>query len=200
MVELDLHKLTEAPSGVLIEKVAPTVDGGRYALKREVGDTVAVTADIFREGHEEIAAVIQYRQRGESDWTEVPMIKGDNDAWSGEFTVDVVGEAQFQVFAWPDHFESWRHEMQKKVAAGLDVSSELLEGRNIVEETFTRASEDDRQWMESLLDAAQTADDQPAAVEVMLSEDLATLVHRNSNRGHAAVAGPYPVYVDRVRA
>lgn len=196
----DLQSYAEAPSGVLIENVQPVVDCGRYALKREVGDRIDVTADIFREGHDLIAAVIQYRQRGEDTWTESPMTKGDNDAWGGSITVDTVGRAEFQVFAWPDHFESWRHELEKKVAAGLEVSSELLEGRNIVEETFARASDDDREWMEGILDSAQTAGDQPAAAAVMLGDDLAELVHRNANREHAAIAGPYPVYVDRVRA
>jgi starch synthase (maltosyl-transferring) len=137
-----IHTLiqAEAPSGVLIEDVQPTVDCGRYPVKREVGDTVVVSADIFREGHDLIAAVVQYRQHGESGWTESPMTKGDNDRWSGEFTVDVVGPTEFRVFAWPDHFESWRDELKKKVDANLDVTSELLEGFILVEETFTRAS------------------------------------------------------------
>ena len=200
MTTFDLQMLDEAPSGVLIENVQPLVDCGRYPLKREVGDRIDVTADIFREGHDLIAAIIQYRQRGEDDWTEAPMTKGDNDAWSGGFHVDTIGAAQFRVLAWPDHFESWRSELRKKVDAGLEVSSELLEGRNIVEETFVRASEDDQQWMEGILDSAQIAGDQPAAAEIMLGEDLAELVHRNANREHSAVAGPYPIYVDRIRA
>ena len=200
MCATDLQMLESAPSGVLIENVQPVVDCGRYALKREVGDSVDVTADIFREGHDLIATVIQYKQRGDADWSEARMTKGDNDEWHGEFLVDTIGAAQYQVFAWPDHFESWRSELRKKVDAGLDVSSELLEGRNLVEETFTRASDDDVQWMESLIDAAQTAGDQPAAAVIMLDEDLAELVYRNANRDHAAIAGPYPVYVDRVRA
>lgn len=196
----DLQSLAEAPSGVLIENVQPVVDGGRYALKREVGDRVDVTADIFREGHDLIAAVIQYRQRGEKQWSEVPMTKGDNDSWFGSFKVTVNGAAEYRVFGWPDHFESWRTELRKKVDAGLEISSELLEGRNIVEETFTRATDDDRQWMEGLLDSAQTAGDQRAAAEIMLDGDLAGLVHRSANREHAAVSGPFPIYVDRVRA
>ena len=64
-MDLDLRNLTEAPSGILIENVQPLVDGGRYPLKREVGDRIDITADIFREGHELMSAVIQYRQRGD---------------------------------------------------------------------------------------------------------------------------------------
>lgn len=125
MTSPDLQMLDEAPSGVLIENVQPVIDCGRYALKREEGDRIDITADIFREGHDEIAAVIQLKQRGEDDWHEAPMIKGDNDVWSGSITVDTIGAAEFRVMAWPDHFESWRIELRKKVDAGLDVSSEL---------------------------------------------------------------------------
>ena len=199
-MDLDLRNLTEAPSGILIENVQPLVDGGRYPLKREVGDRIDITADIFREGHELISAVIQYRQRGDEGWSESPLTLVDNDEWAGSITVDVNGAAEFQVFAWPDHFESWRHEIEKKVGAGLEVSSELLEGHNIVEETLVRASDEDRERMERILDAAQSASTQADATEIMLGSDLSELVHRNANREHAAVAGPYPVYVDRVRA
>lgn len=199
-MNLDLQSYAEAPSGVLIENVQPIVDCGRYAIKREVGDSVFVTADIFREGHDLIAAVIQYRQRGEEAWSEAPMRFVDNDLWEGTFTVDIVGAATYRVLAWPDHFESWRHELEKKVAAELDVSSELLEGHNLVEEAISRAGVEDAEWMQGILSAACTAGEQAAAVEIMLQPDLAELMHRNAARDHHAVSGPYPVYVDRVRA
>ena len=46
----------EAPSSILIEDIQPQVDCGRYPIKREVGDAVEVTADIFRDGHDLLAA------------------------------------------------------------------------------------------------------------------------------------------------
>lgn len=191
----------EAPSNVLVEDVQPVIDCGRYAVKREVGDTVEVSADIIREGHDLIAAVIQYRQNGESEWTEAPMRKGDNDRWYGEFTVNVVGPAEFRVFAYPDHFESWRDELAKKVGAGLDVTSELLEGYIKVEETFARASKDDQAAMQALLDKARSATDQADSAEIMLSPDMQALVRTNANREHAATQeDPFPIYVDRTAA
>lgn len=191
----------EAPSGVMIEDVQPTVDCGRYAVKREVGDIVEVSADIFREGHDLIAAVVQYRQNGDETWSEVPMVKGDNDRWTGEFEVDRIGPAAFRVFAYPDIFESWRDEMSKKVAADLDVASELLEGYLIVEETFARASADDETAMQALLERARNAEDQKAAASVILSPELRELVRKNANREHAATQEePFPIYVDRTEA
>lgn len=200
MMEQDLLK-TDAPSGVLIEDVQPIVDAGRYAIKREVGDSVDVSADIFREGHDKVAAYIQYRQNGEEDWTEVPMEKGDNDRWHGSFVVDVLGPAEFRIFAYPDAFESWRDEVRKKVDAGLDVTSELLEGRNLVSETFNRASDEDRTRMQAILSEEAGIEDQHAQAEILLGAPLQDLVRTNANRGHAATQNvPFPIYVDRVRA
>lgn len=197
----DVNGINEAPSGVLIENVQPIVDCGRYAVKREVGDTVALSADIFREGHDLIAAVVQYRQNGQHDWTEVVMRKGDNDRWFGEFVVDIVGPAEFRVYAYPDHFESWRDELTKKVGANLDVASELLEGYLFVEETLARASTSDASAMQALLQKARGESDQKAAAKVMLSDELRELVRINANREHAATQDtPFPIYVDRVEA
>jgi len=189
------------PSSILIEDVAPVVDCGRYPVKREVGDRVEVSADIFREGHDLIAADVRYRQRGEKTWTDVPLIRGDNDRWRGEFTVDVVGPAEFTIEAWPDHFESWRDELAKKAKAGLDVASELLEGFHFVEETFTRAGDADVESMTGIVTAARTAENQAEAVQLMLRDDLSVLMRKHANRtGSATRERPLPIYVDRVRA
>ena len=53
-------KRSERPSRIRIAKPAPVLDNGRYAVKRTVGDTVAVSADIFRDGHEKLKAVVRY--------------------------------------------------------------------------------------------------------------------------------------------
>ncbi len=42
---------------VVIEDVAPAVDGGRFAVKRVVGDEVVVEADCFADGHDVVACV-----------------------------------------------------------------------------------------------------------------------------------------------
>ncbi len=197
----DITQIETSPSPVHIEDVSPIVDCGRYPIKREVGDTVEVSADIFRDGHDLIAAVIQYRQNGEETWRETRMQKGDNDRWHGAFRVEVMGPAEYTILAYPDRFASWRDELGKKVNAGLDVSSELLEGYDIVEEAFGRATPADLEAMQTIVDSAKTAEDQRHAAEAMLGDDLEELVRRNANReGFATLDKPLGVYVDRVRA
>jgi starch synthase (maltosyl-transferring) len=199
---IDLEHTREAPpSSIQIEDVRPSVNCGRYPAKREVGDIVEVSADLFRDGHDLIAAVVQYRQNGDEVWHETPMRRGDNDRWYGEFHATVIGPAEFSVLAYPDRFETWRDELTKKVVGGLDVSSELLEGFHIVEETFSRASNPDTEAMKAIVDQARTASDQRRAAELMLGTELQEMVRNNANReGAATLDKPLPLYVDRVAA
>src|SRR6266852_2006644 len=113
---------------VIIENIAPAVDGGRYAVKREVGAVVQVSADIFKEGYGVLAAFLKYRRAGETAWREAPMSHVDNDRWAGEFTLDAVGRWTFAIEALPDHFQSWLADVTKRFDDGQDVASDLLEG------------------------------------------------------------------------
>ena len=70
--EMPAPKRSEPPRRIRIAKPAPVVDGGRYAVKRTVGDTVAVSADIFRDGHEKLRAVVKYKAPGGRRWLETP--------------------------------------------------------------------------------------------------------------------------------
>src|SRR5437867_4107152 len=73
---------------VVIEAVWPEIDGGRFAARRAVGDTMTVEADIFSDGHDKIDAATLYRRAGEKHWREVPMRLVDNDRWQAEFRVE----------------------------------------------------------------------------------------------------------------
>lgn len=189
------------PSSILIEHVTPVVDCGRYPVKREAGDRVDVEADIFREGHDLIAADVEFRQNGEDTWHATPMVRGENDRWSASFNVTVVGPAEFIIVAWPDRFESWRDELGKKVDAGLDVASELLEGYHLVEEAFSRADDADLEAMKTLVESARTAESQRESGALMLDVDLSHRMRRNANReGEARLEAPLSIYVDRVQA
>jgi starch synthase (maltosyl-transferring) len=113
---------------VVVEHVYPEVDDGRFPIKRVVGEEVIVSADVHADGHDRIAAALLYRRAGEDAWREVAMDSVGNDRWRAGFTVDTMGVYEYTVEGWVDRFGSWRDELSKKVAAGQDVASELLEG------------------------------------------------------------------------
>jgi starch synthase (maltosyl-transferring) len=122
-----------AASRVAIEAIEPAVDGGRFAVKRLAGERVTVAADIFADGHGKIAAVLQWRAGDESAWRELAMQPDGNDRWSGHFLLERVGPYWFRILAWPDRYTTWRDELSKKHAAGLDVTLELEEGKRLVQ-------------------------------------------------------------------
>src|SRR5689334_14261490 len=120
---------------VVIENVRPSVDDGRFAIKRTPGERVVVGADLFADGHDALAAVVMYRRQGESAWAEVPMAPLGNDRWQAVFVVGAIGVYEYTVEGWIDHFASWRLELSKKIGAGQDVASELLEGGQLIGRT-----------------------------------------------------------------
>src|SRR5918911_5640255 len=78
----------ETYAAISIENVQPELDGGRWPIKRVVGDTVEVSADILKEGHDLLQARVIYHRIDETTWHEQPMRPGDNDRWVGSFSVD----------------------------------------------------------------------------------------------------------------
>jgi starch synthase (maltosyl-transferring) len=195
---------------VVIEAVEPQVDCGRFPIKRTSGEAVVVEADIHADGHDAIAAVVQYRRAGELAWNEVPMSPLDNDRWQGRFVVGGPGLWEYSIEAWIDRFASWRLALSKKVGVGQDVASELLEGAALVQEaagrmaarqnaaTFDEArrrAEDVRRVL------ADISEDVGARVAAALSDDLATLMAAHPDRSRATSFGRVlAVVVERERA
>jgi starch synthase (maltosyl-transferring) len=130
------------PPTCVIENVQPLVEGGRYAVKRAVGEDVVVEADVFKDGHDIVSAVLKWRKRGTARWYETPMtpIPNGNDRWCGTFSVFENAVYEFTVEAWGDTFLSWQHEFHLKFSAALpDLKSETLEGAASVEKAARRA-------------------------------------------------------------
>ena len=132
----------ETYPALVVENVQPEIDGGRWPIKRVVGDSVDVSADIFKEGHDLIQARVIYRPIGMPAWNEQPMRLVENDRWVGTFKVDQNTRYVYSVLAFTDTYGSWRADLQKRLAAGQDVTSELLEGVRLVDEAAERATDD----------------------------------------------------------
>jgi starch synthase (maltosyl-transferring) len=124
-----LPKKSDPPARIQIQRVAPQVDCGRYAVKRTVGDRVDVTARIFRDGHELLGAAIRFKPPGASRWSEAPLGALGNDEWAGSFDIDRPGSWYYRVEAWVDRIASFQDELRRKIAGGQeDLAGELSEG------------------------------------------------------------------------
>ena len=114
---------------VAVENIEPAVDGGRFALKRTPGQAVTVEADVFMDGHDKVGVALLWRAADTAQWTRSPMIPLGNDRWRGSFMPERIGLHYYVIEAWRDIFASYRDELSKKHAAGVDVSLELEEVR-----------------------------------------------------------------------
>ena len=189
------------PSSILIEDIRPLIDCGRYPVKRVVGDTFSVSADIFREGHDKLTAVLLFKTRDEDTWLETAMAFVDNDRWAGSFALDKNTTYYYTIEAAPDSFGSWKDEVEKKFAAGLDLTSELAEGRVIIEETLQRADSTDARVISKELATANTVQQQEEALRILLAPDLVEAVLRNrSRRGSIRHEPALTLTVDRPAA
>ena len=113
---------------MVIENVKPQVNCGQYPIKRVVGEPVVVTADVFSDGHDEVKAVLLYRNMKKRAWTEVPMRFLGNDRWQGTFVPDEIGTYEYTLKGWVDHFSTWQKGLKKKYEAGQDIAVELKIG------------------------------------------------------------------------
>jgi len=215
---------------VIIENIAPIVNAGQYPIKRVTGETVAVQADVFTDGHDRVAAVLRYRHEDDEHWHERRMKPLVNDRWSGSFAIDRLGTAYYSIVAWVDHFRSWQHDVRVKFEAGQDVSVPLLVGVELIEDAVACAERrnvqttqrpnvqktdstrreptaDDRQPLSDIdrlrawAKRLRSDEDQADLVEIALDPELRALMAEYDPRHHAVeLSEPLRVTVDRPRA
>jgi starch synthase (maltosyl-transferring) len=191
-----------AANRIAIERVYPELDGGRFPVKRIVGDVLEVWADIFGDGHDKLQARIKYRTVADADWSEAPMEFFDNDRWIGRFPLTANIDYLYTVEAWRDLFGSWRSDLTKKREAKQDVRLELQEGLLLIQKAAQRAHGRYRETLEALLAHAGTLRERPDDLaELLLAEELHIAVVRCAERTNAS---RYPrelrVVVDRQAA
>jgi len=196
----------QPPPRIEIERTQPVIDCGRYPAKRTVGESVVVSADVIRDGHEVLRAAVRYRRPGERSWhtgalTPIDAHTGGN-RWGGAFAVDRCGTWRFSVEAWSDPFASWREELRRKVEAGQqDLTSELSEGALHLEAAAGRAQGADAETLSAAHEIVADPDaERRARVAAALASDLAEAADRCPDKSDTTVTGPFEIHVDRERA
>jgi len=186
----------------VIENLRPLIDGGRYPVKRVVGDDLAVEADVFKDGHDVVAAVLKWRLLGEARWHETPMTLVDNDRWRGVCTVYENATYEYTVEAWTDGFRGWQHEFAAKFEAGVtDLRSETLEGAALLEAAANRATDAaDSVRLRELAEMMRVGENAEIN-EIAHSGELEVLMATYPDRAGATQYAPAPrVIVDRKEA
>ena len=178
-----------------IEDIFPCVDSGRYAVKRIAGEIVDVWADIFRDGHDVLAAALIWRREADATWRREPMQLHGNDRWHGRFVPPEPGRYLFAVEAWTDQFSTWRKEFKLKRSAGQDVTLEAREGYDLLLQLLPSDA--------AARHLADTAGRRYAAeldADVLLDDRLAEAMTAHGARQDLTVSLSLPLVADRERA
>jgi len=125
---------------IVIERVEPELDGGRYPAKRVVGDWLTVSADVIVDGHDLLGAALLIRADDEPEWREVRMREGRYDRWSGRVRVTRNRWHWYTLEAWRDEVASWSNRLVRKARARIGIATELAEGHRLLERTARRAA------------------------------------------------------------
>jgi len=193
--------LEQGPRRVVIEHVRPEIDGGRFSIRRVVGETVVVSADIYADGHDLLSAELRYRHVGDLEWQTTPMTMVQNDQWRGEFVVHQLGRYEYSLESWVDHFKTWQRDLKKKDDAGQDLTVDLRVGGDLVEQAAKRAAGDDQKKLLSIVDELRRTPISDTAVPVALGPNLTRLMESHPDiRFATRFDKTLAVWVDRPKS
>lgn len=200
--------LHEGRVRVVIENIQPAVDGGRFPVKRIVGDELVVEADCFADGHDVVACALLWRRLGAADWASTPMKALGNDRWRAPFRVDAIGRWEYTVRAWVDPFLSWRHDFARRIDID-DLRVAAATGAALIDQAAQRASAAQAAgegellaaWSRELAAAATAEPSIDALKRLGLDELSGQIAQRHPDLRYALQADrAYGVTVERERA
>src|SRR5438552_2243149 len=185
---------------IVIEDVRPRTPGG-YPAKAVVQRPLPVSAVVFRDGHDVLAARARWRPRGDRKWTSSPLAHVGNDRWEGEIEPASLGVHELVIEAWTDQFATWRRDLQVKHEAGQDVDVELEEGARLLEGAVRRVSGDDRKLVRSTIERLRDSSLRvESRVAAGLDPGVAGAMADLPDAADVSRSTTFPVWVDRERA
>ncbi len=168
--EVRAATLSAAPR-IVVEAVTPSVDAGRFAAKRVIGETVTVEADVFIDGHDVLVVECLWRACDSAEWQRAAMQSLGNDRWQASFSPDRVGRHEFTIEAWIDRYGSLCRDLELKRAAGADIAVEIAEARELLSKTMKRTKDGASDVVTSALEWLREASGD-AAADILLMSDL----------------------------
>jgi starch synthase (maltosyl-transferring) len=165
--------LAAHPPRVIVESVRPEVDCGRFPVKRVLGEEVRVEADVFADGHDAVVCELLFKHKDDSAWQSTPMEFFQNDHWAASFTVERLGRYQYTVRGWTDPFLTWQRDLEKRHAAGQDLSMDFLIGAELAAPGTAEILKSPASRAEERYQAAMKASSPPPPAERIASYERA---------------------------
>lgn len=184
---------------VIVTNISPSVEGGKFGAKGVEGDEILITADIFGDGHDAIAASVYLQKKGEDQISEFPMKLINNDCWEVPISFEQTGLYKFWIEAWEDHYTNWKKGLEKKFNAGQDIAVELQIGSNILIEasdSLQQNADEMAQWSELFKNSSSPQD----AVSLALREDVGAVMYHYRPEELITKSNAYLIEIERKKA
>jgi starch synthase (maltosyl-transferring) len=203
--------MDEPPLGTLLDripvsKVSPVIEGGAYPAKATVGEAIPIRATVFREGHDAVNASVVLTDPDGNERVEPmhPTTPLGFDWWTATVTLETEGAWTFRVEGWSDPWETWVHNAEIKIPAGIDVALVCADGKALFNSSADRAQANGDAAVATKLRAAAASLDSGTQVEdrleIVLAPDVREAMRAYGPRDLVSPTPDYPVFVDRKAA
>jgi starch synthase (maltosyl-transferring) len=191
-----------------ITDVAPLVSCGTLSARAVVGEHVPITATVFREGHDAVAANVVW-EPADGTAQATPLLRmeryGDQpDRWIATVVPEREGAWTYCVEAWSDPLATWHHAVEVKIEAGQgaeDLANDLEEGARLLDRVAAEAAGNDRKAVAAAAAALRdTSLELPARVAPAFTPTLQRYLHDHPVRELVTRTPRYEIWVDRPRA
>jgi starch synthase (maltosyl-transferring) len=184
-----------------VTNVGPSVSCGAYSARAVAGETLTVSAAVFREGHDAVAANVLFKRPGGGRSPFLRMAAGPDDTWSTPVTLDVEGLWSFVVEGWSDPLGTWWHDAPLKVDADVDTELVLEEGARLYERALNGIPKAQQAALEGIPEALRDVSRAPRArLDAALVPEAVRVLTDFPVRELVTSSTSYKVWVDRRRA
>lgn len=185
---------------VIIENINPCINGGIFALKTIAEQPVSVEADIIADGHDHLRAMLHFKEKKEKKWNSIPLKQLGNDRWGTNMVAEKEGKYDYFIEAWVDWPLNWLFGTRKKIDAGQDVASELLEGAEYLETIFKKLDAKSKKNAEKWMPILQSKAKYHEAVSLVQDHEIEALLYQFPTKYLAAKSAILPWQVERKKA
>lgn len=191
--------LNNGKKRVVITQVSPAVEGGKYPAKAVINENICITAAVFGDGHDEVAASVFVKHQDTGTVVEIPMVLTTNDRWEAAYSFDLTGVYEFWIIGWEDHYSTWKHGLLKKYEAGQAIDLELQIGADLL---LAAAAVLEK---ESLMLTTAAASMQTVSPEeglaIAMAEDIGTAMFKyRTEETTSSCPQVYMIHVERKKA
>ncbi|MDN3618734.1 alpha-1,4-glucan--maltose-1-phosphate maltosyltransferase [Polaribacter undariae] len=187
-------------SRIVVENIAPQINHGTVDIKRVVDEIVNVTADVLVDGHDVLQANLLFKHEKDNEWSEIRMTPTSNDEYLASFQTSKQGYYSYKIEGWVDYALNWQHGLGRKIDDSQHVSSELLEGAELLVPMLEKVSSEDENYLLHLIFIFKNNETYSEAVKEAVSKRLTSIFKKHPEKILIETSPEYKVYVDRLKA